>query len=203
MPSDPAEILSYLRKHAKDWPQGIRVDDLNDAVVLHQWLWWEHAARELWLFDQAATLNAERRSFATLFGIASGAGFNNRRDRLRSLLAEHGTGRPDEKAAMQDRAATAGGPDEIPTWKRARMKRAAQLAGPLRSLADDETAEALSEVLIEQEKGSWGDTTRAVLVMAAMYVQDCDELDGNADAALFVSLVADLRSAAKESPSTI
>jgi len=174
---EPAEILSYLRKHWTQFPDGIRCDDLDDAVVLHQWLRWEASHREMWLFDQAVYLHVNRLEFVAPFGIQSPAGFNNRRDRLHQLHDETGAGRPDEKAAMSDRRLTGAPP--AADWyaaNRQPMRELARLAVALEPRVDDETADVLSEVGEELNGDRWDDTAFGVLTLAVQYLTDLEDL---------------------------
>jgi glutathione S-transferase len=102
--SDPSDLLLYLRMHGGRVPEGVRVDDLFDAVVLHLHLWWKHQERERWLILSAEKLQVHHGQIAAAFGMGSGQGFRDRRDRLNELLSETGSGRPDEQAARAARA---------------------------------------------------------------------------------------------------
>lgn len=177
---DPAQILSYLRKHATRLADGLRADDLLDAGILHVWLWWEASRRELFWFEQAAKLG-QRAEFAKLFGIGSPAGFNNRRDRLHGLHDDTGLSRPDEKAVMRDRVLLAAGtgPVDWYTANRQPMRELARLAVALEPRVDDDTAGVLSDVGEELAADRWDDTAFGVLTMAVTYLEDCDDLAGS------------------------
>jgi len=46
--SDPREVLDYLRKFSgPDIPRWVLQAEVNDALTLNNWLWWEDRRREL------------------------------------------------------------------------------------------------------------------------------------------------------------
>lgn len=178
-----SEMLDYLEKHWSTFPDGIRCDDLNDAAMLHVWRWWQHQARERWWYDAVVDAGADRASFAAVFGIGSPAGFNNRRDRLHSLLDETGTGRPDEKAAMADRALRRQPAGEWIDHARERVLAVArELVDGFYMDVDEETAGELLEVRRDLRTGAYGPETVALVDAGVQAVAVC-EVDGIADRA--------------------
>lgn len=190
---DPAEVLAYLRKHGPTMPDGIRVDDLTDAVTLHLWLWWQASARERWLFDQAVTLGVDRRAFAGQFGVRSPAGFQNRRDRLHALHDATGPGRPDEKAVVADRVA-ARQPD-AGDWYAASRHRMRQIACDLIVLeprVDDDTYDQLVEVRREIERDAWDEKSIVWLTLAVEALADSPVSDDWPETSELGAAVAEL-----------
>ncbi|WP_412741268.1 hypothetical protein [Krasilnikovia sp. MM14-A1259] len=183
--SEPAEVLSYLRKHGSGLPEGVRVDDLFDAAVLHVYLWWQAADRERWLLNAADRLGVAHRDFGAMFGMRSRQGFRDRADRLHALLADAGSGRPDEKLARADRAAGRGEGDAEAEWLAAARDDVLQLAGDVVAfydVVDDETADELSEVRRDLREDRYGKDTFVLLGYAVDALAEC-RVDGIAEQA--------------------
>lgn len=178
-----SDMLSYLRKHAPRFPDGIRCDDLPDVAVLLVWQDQAAADRECFWFDQVVSLKAHRASFAAPFGIASPAGFNNRRSRLHERLDATGSGRPDEKAETRRRAALAQPAGEWVDRARERvMDVARELVERFYMLVDEETAEEIIEVRRELRAGAYGEGAVGLVDAAVQALAVC-EVDGVAEQA--------------------
>lgn len=161
---DPADVLRYLRKYGSGMPDGVRADDLYDAVVLHVWLWWWHQLRELWLFDTAERLGLSFKDFGEGFGLRRAQSFRDRSDRLHALFDPGGPGRPDEQAVRADRGA---GDSGLQVWL-------AAARGEIEAVAwrvvrewyprvSEETAREMVDLRRDLRSGAFGPATWAAL----------------------------------------
>ena len=99
---DPRDVLSYLRRcGARRLLENAESHDLEDAVVLRLFLWWEGEQTELWILDAVETLRFPRRRIRTRLGIATNEGLHDRHDRKRALLGPAGV--PSEKLTRAER----------------------------------------------------------------------------------------------------
>ena len=172
---EPAEVLSYLRKRGADMPNGIRIDDIFDAAVLHIYLWWQAAERERWLLDTAERLGVAHGEYGKVFGMRSRQGFRDRADRLHALLDATGSGRPDEKSRRADRTAVGRRGDEA-MWldtSRAEILSLARDVVAFYPIVDDETAEDLLEVRRDLQDGRYGTQTFVLLSEAVRALRAC------------------------------
>lgn len=84
---DPRDVLAYLRKCGTRRLLGDDAShDLEDALTLRLFLWWEAETTELWIFDAVEALRFPRRRLRHLLGITSNVGWLNRHTRKRKLL---------------------------------------------------------------------------------------------------------------------
>jgi hypothetical protein len=197
---EPAEVLAYLRKHGPTMPDGIQVDDLDDAVTLHLWEGWQAGRRERWLFDRAVTLHVDRRKFAGRFGVTSLPGFQNRRDRLHALHDDTGPGRPDEKAVVADRVAArepdAGGWYAV---NRDRMREIADAVLVLGPRVDDDTYDQLIEVRREVKRDVWDEMSIVWLSATSDALADSEVSSGWPETAELGAALAELLADRKRS----
>jgi len=86
---DPLDVLRYLRKRGTG---ALRADDethdVEDALTLRLWLWWQGEAYEVWLLDQVDELRLNRRRVGARLGVGTGQGLVDRREYKRRLLAD-------------------------------------------------------------------------------------------------------------------
>lgn len=200
--TEPAEVLSYLRKRGADMPDGIRVDDIFDAAVLHIYLWWQAADRERWLLDTADRLGVAHGEYGRVFGMKSRQGFRDRADRLHALLDATGSGRPDEKSRRADRTADGEHVEEA-MWldtSRAEILGLARDVVAFYPVVDDETAEDLLEVRRDLQDGRYGVQTFALLSQAVTALRDCPVDEVAAQAGLLSERLARLQ---KQRPVTV
>jgi hypothetical protein len=173
---EPADVLDYLRKRGPGLPEGVRVDDLFDAALLHVHLWWRAAERERWLLDTADRLGIARGRFGAIFGMRSRQGFRDRADRLHALLDVTGAGRPDERVGRADRAAAGTSPVGEAAWFTSVREDVLKLAREVDAfymLVDDETAEDLLEVRRDLGDGICGPGMFAMLAQAVAALVEC------------------------------
>lgn len=109
---DPRDVLRFLRGCGT---KRLRSDagrhDLEDALTLRLFLWWEGQDAEQWCLEAVETLRAGqrpdgvtvglRRRAGAVLGVGTGQGVVDRLDRLRGLLGPNR--RPDEKAVRAER----------------------------------------------------------------------------------------------------
>jgi hypothetical protein len=101
--SDPREVLDYLMHHSgNNIPQVVRLQDVKDALVLTNWLWWEDRRRELYFLKAGVESGMFLAELGGLVGVGK-QGVKDRIDRLTALL--HRDGRPDEKILRRERRA--------------------------------------------------------------------------------------------------
>ncbi len=105
---DPLEVLAYLRKRG---PRGLVGDeeshDVEDALDLRLWLWWQGEKYELWLLDQVDELGLNRRRVGAHLGVTTSTGLVDRREYKRKLLA---------KPTPEGPATTPAGPTPQQRW---------------------------------------------------------------------------------------
>ncbi|HKT03146.1 MAG TPA: hypothetical protein VJT31_26760 [Rugosimonospora sp.] len=110
---DPREVLAYLRKRG---PQGLVGDaeshDVEDALDLRVWLWWEGEDNELWLLDAVDTLGLNRRRVGAHLGVGTSTGLVDRREYKRKLLQPD----PDPAYSEANPAPPTAGPTPQQRW---------------------------------------------------------------------------------------
>lgn len=184
---DPREVLAFLRRRGS---RGLLEDshshDLEDALVIDVWLWWENRRAELWVLDVGETLGFDRRRLGRPLGVSSGQGVHDRLDRLRNQLRRGG--RPSEKHERLAKGTATGprgvraaaaepGERTVPDADVGAGMRQA-LAGVL-AVLDDLPADAVDELILVRrettDRAELGDgELRAYLSMALMDLVDAD-----------------------------
>jgi hypothetical protein len=126
---DPREALDYLLRRTAGVPRWVQQAEVNDALVLITWLWWQDKRRELRVLTRGRSLNLPLSQLGAPLGIG-GQGVTDRIDRLSALLEFD---RPDEKLTRATRQAI-------------------RSAGPERAWIDDQrtTIRAVLTALLEQ-----------------------------------------------------
>lgn len=109
---DPREVLAYLRKRGANGLVGDEEShDIEDAIDLRVWLWWEGEEHELWLLDAVDALGLNRRRVGAHLGVGTSTGLVDRREYKRKLL------RPTaDPASLEPTAAAPGGPSPQQRW---------------------------------------------------------------------------------------
>lgn len=97
MGNTAGEVLDYLRTYGALMSQEVQKADLEDAMLLRVWQWWQDRRTEQWILERAEAVGVPNRRIGQLLGIASRQGVRDRRDRLAALLGPHRV--PDEKLA--------------------------------------------------------------------------------------------------------
>jgi len=91
---DPWDVLSYLRRRGS---AGLLEDadrhDIQDALDLRLWLWWQGEVVEVWLLEAAATLGLRRSDIGSRLGVTTSQGFVDRLRYKQDLLARGDPGR--------------------------------------------------------------------------------------------------------------
>lgn len=148
---DPLEVLSYLRKHGT---HGLREDaerhDVEDALTLRLWLWWQGEALELWLLDQVDVLALNRRRIGAVLGVRTSQGLVDRREYKRGLF-------PATSGGVGTRPVAA--PTARQRWLDTHRRRIYDLAATLvehwdAAAGDDEVDEWLPEVRADLKSGA-------------------------------------------------
>lgn len=84
---DPSDVLEYLRRRGVG---GLRSDadgtDVEDALDLRVWLWWQGEAAELWLLKAARQVGLPRRRVGAHLGLTTGQGLLDREREKRVRL---------------------------------------------------------------------------------------------------------------------
>lgn len=151
---DPRDVLAFLRRRgARGLLEDNQSHDLEDALTINVWLWWESRRAEMWVLDVGERLDFDRRRLGRPLGIRSGQGVHDRHDRLSNQLLRNG--RPSEKhervakgTATGPRGARATAPAEpaVPDADvGARMREA--LAGVF-AVLDDLPAESVDDLIL-------------------------------------------------------
>lgn len=125
--SEPREVLRYLASHSgNNIPHKVRKADVQDAIVLINFLWWEHRRLELHFLEAGIATDYYLAQLGGMVGVKSKQGTRDRIDRLKALL-RFDRGRPDEKIMRglrrKDRQAAAGTQRQTPefAWLTAKL----------------------------------------------------------------------------------
>lgn len=111
---DLLDVFTYLRAigsrgllDGSDDPDDGR-HDIEDALVLERWLWWQAERAEMWLLEASEKLGLNRRRIGAVLGLGTGQGLVDRLDRKRGMFGPERV--PSEKlvrAARRDQPAPA------------------------------------------------------------------------------------------------
>ena len=85
---DPWDVLRYLRRRGS---AGLLDDadrhDIQDALDVRLWLWWQGEILEVWLLETAATLGLRRSDIGSRLGVTTSQGFVDRLRYKQELLS--------------------------------------------------------------------------------------------------------------------
>jgi hypothetical protein len=129
---DPRDVLDYLLRRTAGVPRWVQQAEVNDALVLITWLWWQDKHRELRELARGRSLNLPLSQLGAPLWIG-GQGVTDRIDRLSALLEFD---RPDEGLTRSARQAI-------------------RSAGPERAWIDEQRTTIRTVLVALLEQGTW------------------------------------------------
>jgi hypothetical protein len=167
--ADPREVLDYLRKYnGPNIPHRVLQQDVCDALILNNWLWWEDRRRELYWLQVGRRRGLFLTHLGGPLGILSRQGVIDRIDRLEALLRYD---RPNEKLARADRQAARASDAEASAQEQWIIRHQEELLTLISDLVeeaeryglDDTEREWIDELAIDARGDALGPTTMKML----------------------------------------
>lgn len=101
---DAGELIDVVLRRHRGLPNDVGQAELEDAVLLHAYRWWQWAGQDLALLERAEQAGANRRRIGAPLRVSTGQGLVDRiRTRRRQLAQARGEPDPAELAAGDER----------------------------------------------------------------------------------------------------